>query len=365
MVTAEDFSRLVEGIYTAATVPQQWEQSLDDLRRALGGAVGALCVPNGPKWSIACSNLSADAVSAYAEHYSRLDHVLDSVQAGVVGVPRTGRELINRRTEFYADWMRPNRLEDALLVRLTADSQPTCLVISSARRNELFATPERTALFQALVPHLRQAVLIQDKLTALGNTSTELAAALDQVRHGIMVLASNHVVLNVNSAAQRILQGRDGLSLRGGRLQVYNARSATEFASALAATVSGGSSGVRGGWSTLWSRPSGRRPYIVHVVPYHRWEPDGPPHRATTLLLIIDPDTQPDPPAAILRRLYGLTHAEADVALHVMHGEGLKEISALLSVSLTTVRTHLQHVFDKTGTHRQAELVHLLHVVEP
>ena len=40
-----------------------------------------------------------------------------------------------------------------------------------------------------------------------------------------------------------------------------------------------------------------------------------------------------------------------------------KELSEKLSVSLVTVRTHLQHVFDKTDTHRQAELVRLLLVL--
>jgi DNA-binding CsgD family transcriptional regulator len=48
-----------------------------------------------------------------------------------------------------------------------------------------------------------------------------------------------------------------------------------------------------------------------------------------------------------------------------MHGADLKEISEELSISLTTVRTHLQHVFDKTDTRRQAELVRLLLVLSP
>jgi hypothetical protein len=37
-----------------------------------------------------------------------------------------------------------------------------------------------------------------------------------------------------------------------------------------------------------------------------------------------------------------------------------REIVMLIGESLATVRTHLQHVFDKTDTHRQAELVRLL-----
>jgi DNA-binding CsgD family transcriptional regulator len=70
------------------------------------------------------------------------------------------------------------------------------------------------------------------------------------------------------------------------------------------------------------------------------------------LVLIIDPEDETEPTAALLRRLYRLTKAEAEVALHVKHGEDLRQIAAELSISWTTVRTHLQHVFDKTDTHR-------------
>jgi DNA-binding CsgD family transcriptional regulator len=83
------------------------------------------------------------------------------------------------------------------------------------------------------------------------------------------------------------------------------------------------------------------------------------------LVLIIDPEDEPELPAALLRRLYHFTEAEVEVALHIMRGADPKHISEQLSVSLTTVRTHLQHVFDKTGTHRQAELVRLLLTLSP
>jgi DNA-binding CsgD family transcriptional regulator len=48
-----------------------------------------------------------------------------------------------------------------------------------------------------------------------------------------------------------------------------------------------------------------------------------------------------------------------------VRGADLKQVSGELSVSVTTVRTHLQHVFDKTGTHRQAELIRTLLAISP
>jgi DNA-binding CsgD family transcriptional regulator len=82
-------------------------------------------------------------------------------------------------------------------------------------------------------------------------------------------------------------------------------------------------------------------------------------------VLITDPEEGPEPPAALLRRLYRLTKAENDIALRMMRGADPKQISDELSVSVTTVRTHLKRIFDKTDTHRQAQLVQLLHALSP
>jgi hypothetical protein len=46
--------------------------------------------------------------------------------------------------------------------------------------------------------------------------------------------------------------------------------------------------------------------------------------------------------------------------LMVMRGQGRNHIADELLLSLATVKTHLHHAFDKTDTHRQAELVRLL-----
>ncbi|MCW2589380.1 MAG: hypothetical protein JWQ86_1807, partial [Mycobacterium sp.] len=64
-------------------------------------------------------------------------------------------------------------------------------------------------------------------------------------------------------------------------------------------------------------------------------------------------------------KLFGLTNAEDVVALRVVRGDGLKPISEDLALSTATIKTHLHHVFDKTDTHRQAELVRLLLAIVP
>jgi DNA-binding CsgD family transcriptional regulator len=59
----------------------------------------------------------------------------------------------------------------------------------------------------------------------------------------------------------------------------------------------------------------------------------------------------------LLRCHFGLTPAEARLALHLVVGESLRSAAVKLSITYETARTHLKNIFGKTGTRRQAELV--------
>ncbi len=367
MVTVEDFSRLVSGVYAAAVTPRHWEHAIRDIYRTMGGTFATIVMADGTVSSILDSTIPVAAVTSYAEHYYRLDHILTAVELGPVGVVRTGTELVTpyEKSEFYSGWLRPNEMGDGLMVRLTCGPRPQCFIVGAPPRTESFDSPDRVKLISGLVGHLQQALRTQDKLAALADSAVELAGALEVVRHGVIILAGEHLVINLNSVAERILRANDGLCMRSGRIAATRTRAEQELHCAIQIALAGEPSTVRTGQSLTCFRPSGKRPYVIHVLPSHRRSADEPLRQPMALVLIIDPEDEPEPAAALLRRLYRLTEAEAKVALHVMHGADLKQTSEEMSISLTTVRTHLQHVFDKTDTHRQAELVRLLLVLTP
>ncbi len=55
--------------------------------------------------------------------------------------------------------------------------------------------------------------------------------------------------------------------------------------------------------------------------------------------------------------LYELTPAEVRLTRHLLNGDTLKESATKQGVAITTVRSHLKAVFQKTGTSRQSELI--------
>jgi DNA-binding CsgD family transcriptional regulator len=66
------------------------------------------------------------------------------------------------------------------------------------------------------------------------------------------------------------------------------------------------------------------------------------------------------PGTARLRAEFGLTKAEARLALRLAEGSSLASAAQAFNVKLTTIRSQLQQVFAKTGTSRQTELVAMI-----
>ena len=65
-------------------------------------------------------------------------------------------------------------------------------------------------------------------------------------------------------------------------------------------------------------------------------------------------------PLEAIANAYRLTPAEMRVLMMIVQIGGVPEIAPVLGISETTVKTHLQHVYKKTGTQRQADLVKLV-----
>jgi DNA-binding CsgD family transcriptional regulator len=78
------------------------------------------------------------------------------------------------------------------------------------------------------------------------------------------------------------------------------------------------------------------------------------------LLVVTDPAEERIARKEHLRRRFGLTRAEADVAMEIAYGDGRKAAAARLGVADSTARMHLTRIFEKTGVRRQAELVRVV-----
>jgi DNA-binding NarL/FixJ family response regulator len=92
-------------------------------------------------------------------------------------------------------------------------------------------------------------------------------------------------------------------------------------------------------------------------------------HAAAARQVVLDADVQArllsaagDPaPAAPARLPDGLTEREADVLRLIARGQSNTEVARTLVVSVATVKTHVNHLFAKTGSRDRAQAVTYAH----
>jgi len=102
-----------------------------------------------------------------------------------------------------------------------------------------------------------------------------------------------------------------------------------------------------------------RAAFVVHIIPIRRSAHDI--FAGSYVLLVVTPVTAPQaPPVELMRSLFDLTPAEARVARGLAMGEALDEIAASGDVAISTVRSQMRQILEKTGCVRQAEVVALM-----
>ncbi len=367
MTTLDQFSNVVLDIYDAALDPVLWDQTLKRVFSLAGGNNAALVVYDQEKRRrphIIAANFDPAQKRKYDEYYSQLDplaFILERSRVGAIVTSRMATNEAQRRGEFYTDWARPNETGDTIFVNILAGAGMVCtFMMGHPWCSEPFATPEVLRLVGLLAPHLQRSMQAQ---LGFGQLSLVKDGALDLVdrwRHGCVLVSLTGSSLYANQAANESAASRDGLSLGTRGLKAAQAADDAALQRLIRQACTGNGRGPRSGSRLAISRGSGRKPYTIQVLPLRSSRVCFGGSPAAALILIIDHGAEAHLPTVELRDLYNLTPAEAEVALLVLRGLGLQLVADELRVSLSTVRVHLQRVFEKTGTHRQAELVRLL-----
>jgi DNA-binding CsgD family transcriptional regulator len=193
---------------------------------------------------------------------------------------------------------------------------------------------------------------LQDRVTQLTRAQAVYLSALEAVPLPLLLLDASHAPLFVHRRAQAVLQLDDGLTLTSAGLVGHDREGMASIRNGITEAIQ-----MRRRSSLLVPRRSGRSAFVIVIAPLDITPPLDP---GVAAILLIDPDASPGIDEAGLRSLYGLTRAEANLVSILARGRTLEEAADELCVSLSTVRTHLQRVFLKTDTARQAQLLRRL-----
>lgn len=367
-----DEAEIAGVLYDAALGQVSWAEAGQVLLAAVDGATLTLTgqyAPGAPVDVIEMRGVTPQEVALYAEHFMPDDLWRNrAIERRILDRVILGTELVSdleyQNSRIYTDFVRPNTdvFHGVMVTGTLPGNGVFSLGIHKPRHASPF-TPEVAERLQRLLPHLRRAVQLRARLGDAGATGPQVQRAIEQSSHALALLARDGRLVTANAAAERILQGRDGLSLnRGGGLQAAVGADNTRLQAAVraaAATTAGDAGGASGGYIGI-TRPSGRRNYVLVVSPLGLGRPDLRPNDPAVAVMMSDPDEELRIDERPLMSLFGLTMAEARVTALLTAGRSLAEIAQDLQIGFETVRTHLARARAKTGTSSQVDLVRLV-----
>ncbi|GFM28809.1 helix-turn-helix transcriptional regulator [Novosphingobium sp. PY1] len=211
--------------------------------------------------------------------------------------------------------------------------------------------PDDIAKMQGLVPHLRLAIALFEKLQFAGAQHGAFHSAAQGMGIGLVVLDRDRHVVSRNPLAEQLLDEGEGVHLSGQWLTFDNAADARRIDTMLTENYSDGPTRFRIERPVNGDLMATARPIDVPAV--------GSGSGALALLLS-QPGHEELPSPQVLRELFGLTPAEARLASTIAGGESLVNAAHSLGIAHNTAKVQLRSVFAKTGVRRQAQLVTLI-----
>ncbi len=184
--------------------------------------------------------------------------------------------------------------------------------------------------------------------------STMSHATVERLASPVIYLASDMTVTYVNCAAKEVVERTRTVEISPeGKLRGRSTCETNAFHSFLASVKEGNGDEA----NAVFRFPSddGLIPITVSAA-FHRGENGVASHFS---LVLSDP-TRMRATASGIAAALKLLPSEARVVLGLAEGGSVEEAAELAGVSVSTARTYLKNVFQKTGVSRQAELVRLV-----
>lgn len=379
-------SDLIGLIYEGATDPSRWSQ---DILPAVAEYIQApecilhtaLHTPqNGGYFFL--HGITQERVDVYTNKYHSDDvWTRAGIEQNVFieGNVITGDELVPREqfleSKIYKELLsrEENKNQAQLLTSIifgldATNSMPAICSFFRGLHHPTFGDEDRARL-RLVLPHLSRSLGVMQRLRLAELTMAATLEALDRLPSGVLLMDGSGAAAFANRSAQRMLDDGDGLRLRKltntsglGNLVAENTAASKAISDAISATLN------RDPYTTphfskciTVPRTSGLASYTLQLSALgdHN-EFGGGSGGFATIVFIADGAQEINIDPEILQSAYGLSPAEARVAVALLDCSSAKEVADRLGVSHNTVRTQINQVYAKLGVNSRARFVKLL-----
>ncbi len=364
----EELSVFIGEIYDAAIDASRWRSVLAKAAKFIGGSSAAL--------------FSKDAASGagniyhefgtdphyrqlYFDKYIKLDPATTGHFFAEVEQPISVTDLMPYdeflESRFYREWVQPQGVVDFLAAVL--DKSVTSVAMFGVFRHESdgLVDEEARQRISLIIPHIRRAVLVSRAIDRKTTEAATFADTLDGLSAGMCLIDADGRVVHTNLAGRTILGMNDFLSESGGCITARDRDVERMLQDLLSASrdsdLAIGTEGI-----DLPLRAQDGTRYVAHVLPLTSGvrRRAGIAYSAVAALFIRKSTIEVPSTPEVIARAYHLTPTELRVLLAIVEVGRVPEVAVALGVAESTVKTHLGHLFEKTGVTRQADLVKIV-----
>ncbi|HEV2156975.1 helix-turn-helix transcriptional regulator [Bradyrhizobium sp.] len=365
-------SELIGLVYDAALDPTLWPRALEQACRFVGGSSGSLFWHDTATEQSAVLHLFNEDphyTKLYFEKYLPLNPCFPAAAFVEAGEVCGSTDLIPFEeiveTRFYAEWMKPQGIIDALAANLEKTATSASILAVRMHEEDGLADIDDRRRLALIVPHFQRAVSIGRLFDQGKSAQAVLAQTLDHVSAGVFLVGPNGRLVFTNAPGRAILDEASLLIDRNGVLVATVPEAQRALREALAAAENGNTAADGSGPISLSTAQPGQ--WFASVLPLTSGDRQhtGALHSAVAAVFVRRTSLANPPPLEVLAKVYKLTASEIRLLDAVMKVSGVKALAEALGLKQATVKTHLHNVFRKTGTARQSELVKLIAGFEP
>jgi DNA-binding CsgD family transcriptional regulator/PAS domain-containing protein len=357
---------LIALIYDAVLEPETWNHVLERSTGFVGG-MGASIFRQDVIRKVGNAyytwGMDPDYEKLYFKEYIHINPLLPAMLTVDVGRVSSSSEVLPPpqffQTRFYREWAKPQRLIDNVFCILERSGTSAAGFVVFRSEREGMADAKAYKLLDAIVPHLRRAVLIGNVIQHNANEAHGFSDLLDRIRAGVFVVDADGNIIYSNKRATEIVRIDDYLRSSGGRLIARQAEANRLLQEAFRAAGRGDAVISNNSIAIPILAADGTR-HLLNLLPLARRRISGFDASATAAVFVQKAAVELPNPPEVIASAYQLTKTELRVLLALVELGGGPEVAEALGVGSGTVKTHLRSLFRKTGTKHQTDLVKLV-----
>ncbi len=314
--------------------------------------------------------LAIDSLLVWAYDAEQLPDAFVSWTRANMPVERTcsDREIFGDRlpaSRVWREWMVPHEMCGGPGSRLLEAGRSFRRFDAGGRgRNKEALSREDIAMFGHVAPIMARVAELRRHIGLLALQRDMARDALDLLSVAIIIADAQMRLVYANELAETSLAEPGGaLRFRSGRIGARNPRDHAAL-KRLVAEAHMPVPGRSGGRSHLLARASGPNAANLSLCVLPVPAGYGLPEATPCVMIAARPLEAAADLSAAAQQLFGLTETEARFASALAAGLSLAQAAEDQRVRISTARTHLARIFQKTGTRQQSQVAALLRSVE-